>query len=333
MIERYQRQLRFPQFGEAGQRQLMAMHVMVVGVGALGSHVAEMLVRMGIGKLTIIDMDIVELSNLHRQSLYDEQDADQVLPKVVALERHLQCINSSVTVESYDCELTSKNIEDILQAAQPHVVIDGMDHFRIRYMINEVCHKQQIPWIYGAAVGSKGTVYGIDFQGPCLKCLLATMPDTAESCAINGVLPPVVTQIASMQVSELLRYAAGVGFSGKLITVDTFEIKHQAMNVAVLSDNNCPVCKHQRYELLNKPMQQRIEALCGNTYLFRFASATFNNAQYLPGQLIKENPFAKIFSYDQVHCTLFRDGRMNVYGLSDDIEAQQLYNQFNKALK
>ena len=333
MIERYQRQLRFPQFGEAGQRQLMAMHVMIVGVGALGSHVAEMLTRMGIGKLTIIDMDIVELSNLHRQSLYDEQDAEQVLPKVVALERHLQRINSSVTVEFYDCELTTTNIEGILQATNPHVVIDGMDHFRIRYLINEACHKQQTPWIYGAAVGSKGTVYGIDFQGPCLKCLLATIPDTAESCAVNGVLPPVVTQVASLEVSELVRYAAGVGFSGKLMTIDTFEIRHQAMNVAALSDNNCPVCKHQRYELLNKPMQQRIEALCGNAYLFRFEASAFNNAQYFPGQLLKVNPFAKIFSYDQVQCTLFQDGRMNVYGVSDDNEAQQLYKQFNKSLK
>lgn len=333
MIQRYERQLRFPQFGETGQRQLMALHVMIVGVGALGSHVAEMLARMGIGKLTIIDMDIVELSNLHRQTLYNEQDAEQVLPKVVALERHLQRINSSVTVESYDCELTTTNIEGILQDTNPHVVIDGMDHFRIRYLINEACHKHQIPWIYGAAVGSKGTVYGIDFQGPCLKCLLNTIPDTAESCAVNGVLPTVVTQVASLEVSELVRYAAGVGFSGKLLTVDTFKLNHQGINVTTLRDHNCPVCKNQQYELLNKPMQQRIEALCGNTYLFRFEASAFKNAQYLPGQFIKANPFAKIFSYDHVQCTLFQDGRMNVYGLSDDIEAQQLYNQFNKALK
>lgn len=97
-------------------------------------------------------------------------------------------INSEVTLTAYDVEVTSSNIEDIVSEINPDIIIDGMDNFKVRFLINEVCHKYEIPWVYGAAVGSKGTVYGIDYQGPCLKCLMQTIPETGESCAINGVL-------------------------------------------------------------------------------------------------------------------------------------------------
>ena len=126
---------------------------MIIGAGALGSHCAEILVRMGVGRLTIIDMDIVEESNLHRQATYNEIDAASMLPKVEALKAHLDLINSNVKIIGLYKELTPSNIEEILRLQQPDIILDGMDHFEVRYLINETCHKLSIPWIYGAAIG------------------------------------------------------------------------------------------------------------------------------------------------------------------------------------
>lgn len=333
MINRYNRQSRYRRFGEEGQRRLQTMNVMILGAGALGSNLAEMLTRMGVHEISIIDMDIVELSNLHRQALYDEEDAQQMLPKVEALKSKLNKINATTKINTLYEELTSTNIEKILSDHNPDIVMDGMDHFEIRYLINEACHKLQIPWIYGAAVGSKGTVYAIDYKGPCLKCLLQAIPNTGESCAINGVLPPVINQVVSIQVSELMRYASGEGFSKKLITVDTFELKQQAINIDGLKNNECHVCEQDDYELLNKTQFSQIESMCGNAYLFRFNKQAFNYATYFPGHIIKENPFAKLIQYKDVNCTLFRDGRMNVHGIEDESTARQLYEEFNKQLK
>ncbi|MDT3960361.1 ThiF family adenylyltransferase [Staphylococcus kloosii] len=332
-MNRYNRQSRYQRFGEQGQQHLQTMHVMILGAGALGSNIAEMLTRMGVHEISIIDMDIVELSNIHRQALYDEADAQQMLPKVKALKSKLNKINTSVKINVLYEELTATNIEKILSDYNPDIVMDGMDHFEIRYLINEACYKLQIPWIYGAAVGSKGTVYAIDYKGPCFKCLLQAVPNTGESCAINGVLPPVINQVVSMQVSELMRYAAGEGFSKKLITIDTFDLKQQAINIDRLKNDQCHVCKQGKYELLNKPQYSQIEAMCGNAYLFRFKKQAFDYATFFPGRIIKENAFAKLMQYKDVNCTLFRDGRMNVHGIKDDSTARQLYEAFNKQLK
>lgn len=212
-MSRYDRQTRFHPFGEDGQHQLSTSQILVFGAGALGSHIIDQLARMGANHLTVIDMDIVETSNLHRQTLYDEEDAYHLVAKVEAVKNKVSQINSEVTLTAYDVEVTSSNIEDIVSEINPDIIIDGMDNFKVRFLINEVCHKYEIPWVYGAAVGSKGTVYGIDYQGPCLKCLMQTIPETGESCAINGVLPPIVSIVASYEVAEVIRYLSGKGFS------------------------------------------------------------------------------------------------------------------------
>ena len=212
-------------------------------------------------------MDIIETSNLHRQSLYTEEDADNMLPKVEAIKQHIQHINSEVNVTTFYQEVESSTIEALLTSVQPDIVIDGMDHFKIRYLINEVCHKYQIPWVYGAAVGSKGTVYGIDFKGPCLKCLLQYIPETGESCAINGVLPPIISQVASYEVMEAVRYLIGVGFSKQLITLDVFNVSYKAMNVDVLQDDNCQVCVQGYYEIL-KPNNKHISKIYVEKHIY-----------------------------------------------------------------
>ncbi|PTF44988.1 thiamine/molybdopterin biosynthesis protein [Staphylococcus cohnii] len=333
MMERYSRQIRYKNFGEQGQRKLAQTHVMIVGAGALGSHCAEILTRMGVGELTIIDMDIVELSNLHRQATYTENDAQTMMPKVEALKKHLLDINSNIKINTLYKEITCTNIEHILRKSNPDIVMDGMDHFKIRYLINEVCHKFSIPWIYGAAIGSQGTVYGIDYKGPCLKCVLDKMPESAESCSINGVLPTVIYQVASMEVSELLRWITASGFSQKLITLDTVSIQYHTVNINQLKNDDCSICVHQRYDLLNQPQHTNVESQCGNTFLLRFDENIFEYAHYLPAKIKKANSFAKLLSYNEINITLFKDGRMNVYGLEDEGQAQALYTHFAKSIK
>ena len=187
--------------------------------------------------------------------------------------------------------------------------------------------------MYGAAVGSKGTVYGIDFKGPCLKCLLKQIPTSAESCAINGVLPPVITQVASYEVTEAIRYLSGHGFSHKLITLDTFHIDYKALNIDILKDDECDVCGKGHYKLLETKQQQNIESLCGKTYLFRYQPTVFDYAEHFPGDIVKSTSFAKLIKDGNYDITLFKDGRMNVYGVEDDNEAEQLYHQYLKSLK
>lgn len=333
MNERYSRQIRYHDFGEEGQERLQKLHVMIMGAGALGSHSAEMLARMGVGQLTIIDMDIVDESNLHRQATYDESDAARMVPKVEALKTHLSLINSEVTITDVNQELTPSNIEAVLTEAQPDIVIDGMDHFEIRYLINEACHKLHIPWIYGAAVGSKGTVFGIDYTGPCLKCMLQTIPTTGESCAINGVLPPVVSQVTSMQVSELIRWVAGEGFSQKIMTFDCFNLKFNTFNAENLKDPQCPTCIRHNYELLHTQQKQSIEALCGDAFLFRFGTQIFEHVDYLPLNVTKSNHFVKLAHYGNYTMTIFKDGRTHVYGIKNQTQAKTVYNQLLKAIK
>ncbi|QMU09464.1 ThiF family adenylyltransferase [Mammaliicoccus lentus] len=332
-MDRYDRQTKFQPFGENGQHQLQTAKIMIMGAGALGSHVAEQLARAGAHHLTVVDMDIVEISNLHRQALYDESDAYDMRPKVVALRDKINKINQHVTLNAMNKELTPSNIEEVIKQYQPDIIVDGMDHFDIRFLINEVCHKLQIPWVYGAAVGSKGTVYAIDFEGPCLKCILENVPETGESCAINGVLPPVVNQVASFEVSEVLRYIAGKGFSKKLITLDCFEMNTRSTQIDMLKNQQCPVCVNGHYNILDKQHMSSIEALCGDAFLFRFKENTFNLAHYFPGDVLKENDYVKLISFKDYKMTFFADGRMNVHGVSHLEEAETLYHNLRKSIQ
>lgn len=330
---RYSRQTRFAPFGQQGQHHLEQTHVLVMGAGALGSHLAEQLVRMGVGKLTIVDMDIVEISNLHRQALYDETDAREMRPKVYALADKLKAINAQIDVQPIYEEITSMNIETMIQDINPDILLDGMDHFAIRFLFNEVCHKLNLPWIYGAAVGGKGSVYAIDYTGPCLRCFMEETPETAESCAINGVIPPVIMQVVSYQIAELMRFVSGKDFSGKLITVSPFEIKQQAMDVSRLKNPNCTVCAQGQYAYLGQRQTNVIEGSCGDTYVFRFKADHFDNADLFPGEVLKANPYVKLLNVHGYDATLFKDGRMNVHHIEDEDSAEALYRTLLKAVK
>src|SRR5438128_1967987 len=203
--ERYSRQILFPPIGTAGQERLLAAHAVIVGCGALGSFHAGALARAGVGRLTIIDRDYVEPSNLHRQFLFEEEDAEAVLPKAVAAVRRIARINSSIDARPAVVDLTSSNVSDLLSGAA--IILDGTDNFETRYLINDFAVSRGIPWIYGAAVAAYGlTMPVLPGHTACLRCVYPEPPSGAQpTCETAGVLNAIVSAVASLQAGDALR--------------------------------------------------------------------------------------------------------------------------------
>src|SRR5580693_1492053 len=206
--ERYSRQILFAGIGEAGQEALLGAHAAIAGCGALGSFHAAALARAGVGRVTIIDRDYVEASNLHRQWLFEEVDAAEGLPKAVAAERRIGRINSSIAARGVVADLTASNAQELLGDAD--VILDGTDNFETRYLINDFAVSRGIPWIYGAAVGSYGlTMPVIPGRTACLRCVYPEPPGGAQpTCETEGVLGPLTVTIASLAAADALMILA-----------------------------------------------------------------------------------------------------------------------------
>src|ERR1700687_3839670 len=209
-LERYSRQIRFPGIGEEGQRRLLQSRVTLCGCGALGTVLANSLVRAGVGHLRLIDRDFIETSNLQRQVLFDEQDVAETLPKAEAAARKLEAINSSVHIEPIVTDIDRTNILELVEDAD--LILDGTDNFEIRYLINDVAVKLGKPWLYGGCIGSHGqTMTILPGETPCLRCVIPAGPAPGEgaTCETAGVLSPIVNIIASFQATEALKILVG----------------------------------------------------------------------------------------------------------------------------
>src|SRR3954465_7119173 len=209
-LERYSRQMRFPGIGEEGQKRLLQSHVTLCGCGALGTVLANALVRAGVGHLRLVDRDFIETSNLQRQVLFDEHDVAQNLPKDEAAARKLGAINSEVHVEPVVTDIDRTNIVELVHDAD--IVLDGTDNFEIRYLINDAAGKLNKPWVYGGCIGSHGqTMTILPGQTPCLRCVFeaAPAPGEAGTCETAGVLSPIVNIVASYQATEAIKILSG----------------------------------------------------------------------------------------------------------------------------
>src|SRR5262249_4682446 len=246
--DRYSRQILFSGIGEEGQRRLLASHVAIVGCGALGSFQAASLARAGAGRLTIIDRDYVESSNLQRQWLFDESDAAEALPKAIAAERALGRINSGVQVSGVVADLTPANIDDLLGDAA--LVLDGTDNFETRYLINDYCVSRGLPWIYGAAVGSYGVTMPILPQSACLRCVYPEAPHSAQpTCETAGVLNPVTATIAALQTAGALKLLSTGVLEPALVTLDVWTGAIRRIETPP-RDPQCPACALRQFPYL-----------------------------------------------------------------------------------
>src|SRR5436309_15024394 len=234
-LERYSRQMRFFGIGEEGQRRLLKSKVTLCGCGALGTVLANALVRAGVGRLRLIDRDFIETSNLQRQVLFDEHDVAEHLPKAGAATRKLGAINSSVHVEPVVTDIDRTNILDLVKDAD--LILDGTDNFEIRYLINDAAVKFDKPWVYGGCIGSHGqTMTILPGQTPCLRCVFeaAPAPGEAGTCETAGVLGPIVNLIASLQATEALKILTGRldRVNRDLLYFDVWDNVQRRINVA-----------------------------------------------------------------------------------------------------
>jgi adenylyltransferase/sulfurtransferase len=332
---RYARQIAFAPIGEEGQRALAAAHIAIIGMGALGSVSAELLVRAGVGFLRVIDRDYLSPNNLQRSVLYTEEDVRTLLPKAIAAQQHLAAINSRVTVEAAVADVNARSIENLIQDVD--LVLDGTDNFEARYLINEACHKLGKPWIYGGALGAAGSMMVIRPDGPCFRCLqpVATLPGSYPTCVTEGVLATTTTLVASLQVTEALKLIIGADEATndyRSIDVWTGEIE----SIPVERNPACKVCAEGIYEHLGWGTAMRSTALCGR-----------DEIQVVPGVRIRVdldaiakrlgalgtvtgNAYLLDFANDEVSFKLFSDGRalIKTTDTLDEKAALSLYAQY-----
>lgn len=323
-MDRYDRQVKFPPFGQQGQQKLQKLHAIIIGVGALGSGIAEQLVRSGIKKLTIVDKDIVSLTNLHRQSGYTEADVEEMMPKVFALKKRLVAMNHEVEIDPLNEEITARNIIGILEEVKPDIVLDGLDQFETRYLINEATRQLNIPYIYGAVIGSQVSVFPIDQDGPCLHCVMPDVPETMESCDVYGVLPPAVHLASSFVVSELFYYLMHDTFSYTMVTTDIFKGTMRRTSIQSLKEEDCAVCGQHIYQRLAQTKLDEMRLLCGGVYQIRLKADYFEAPLQEEVSTLIQNPFIKRLRYKDYDMTLYQDGRLLIYNVDNSEYAKEM---------
>jgi len=344
-MDRYQRQVRLPYFGESGQEKLRLSRVLLVGCGALGTVIADQLVRAGIGLLRICDRDLVEESNLQRQVLFDEQDARDEIPKAVAAQRRLQKVNSSVEIDAHVVDVHSGNIETLAgvmnELKRADLILDGTDNADSRYLINDVSVKHGIPWVYGACVGTEGRVMGIvPGQGACLRCLFEQPPGAGEleTCETAGVLGAAANVIASLQVVTALQMLTGAGaeVTSRLTTADVWLRRFRDIDTFAARREDCPCCDRRQFEFLNERASGLAVALCGRGAVqirpMRAASlelSALRTRLASLGDVTSTDYFVRFTPRDgKLSMSVFPDGRAMVHGTADPAAARSLYARY-----
>lgn len=332
--EKYSRQMLFAGIGPEGQERLRASRAVIVGCGAIGAAAANLLVRAGVGHLRIVDRDFVEPSNLQRQTLFEEADAREALPKAVAAERRLRAINSDVSVEGIVGDLNASNAEELL--AGTSLILDGTDNFETRFLMNDYSVKSQTPWIYAAAVSSHGLTMTIrPGKTPCLACLLESSSGLGmdETCDTVGVLGPIVNLIASLEVAEALKILAGreSALHGRLLSCDVWSGRMQS--VAPERNPKCRACVRHDFSYLEGEAQPHI-TLCGRDSVQIHERNRKLDLQALLQRLsptlgdVRQNGFLLHFRADAYEVTVFSDGRAVIKGTKDPAVARSLYAKY-----
>jgi adenylyltransferase/sulfurtransferase len=337
-LERYSRQMRFYGIGAEGQRRLAEARVTLCGCGALGTVLANALVRAGVGRLRLVDRDFIETSNLQRQVLFDEGDVAANLPKAVAAARKLGAINSAVSVEPVVTDIDRTNVEELARDAD--LILDGTDNFEVRYLINDVAVKLGKPWVYGGCIGSYGqTMTILPGETPCLRCVFeaAPAPGEAGTCETAGVLGPIVNIVASFQAAEALKILTGKReqINRELIFVDVWENVQKRIKVApLLGTVDCPCCQRRQFEWLEGAHGTQTTSLCGrNAVQVSHRSAAALNFEEMARHLrtmgqVSHNRFLLKFNVEEYEFTVFPDGRAIIKGTSDVDRARTLYAKY-----
>jgi adenylyltransferase/sulfurtransferase len=335
---RYARQQLFYGIGETGQRKLAESRVLILGCGGLGSASASLLARAGVGYLKIVDRDFLDLSNLHRQILYDEHDVKEGLPKVIAAERRLQEINSTIRLEPIFADVNRFNVEKLIENVD--IVLDATDNFETRFLLNEACVKNNKTWIYGAAIESYGLMMNIiPAKTACFRCLMDYVPEPGitPTCESVGILSSIVLMIASLQCAEAIKILTGQieEINLGLINIDVWRNSFQIIDVTKLTiQKNCPVCNNHEFDFLEGRKGSAFTSLCGRdaVQILPFKQSKLDLAKLaieLSSQgVVKVNEYLIRFEVEKYELSIFSDGRAMVQGTTDTGIARSLYSKY-----
>lgn len=336
MNERYSRQVLFPGIGKEGQAKISSKHVLIIGAGALGSGNAEILTRAGVGRLTIIDRDYVEASNLQRQQLYTEEDVAEKLPKAAAAEKRLKAINAAVEVRAIIGDATPELLEELVTGVD--VMIDATDNFETRMAMNDAAQKYNVPWIYGACVGSFGMSFSIiPGKTPCLNCLLRTIPLQGMTCDTGGIISPTVQMVVSHQAAEALKMLVEdwQAVRTSFVSFDLWRNQYTSMKMTKAKFAGCLSCGEERtYPYLDHENMTKTTVLCGrDTVQIRPSTAAEISLERLAGQLstlgynVKGNPYLLSVEMENERMVIFQDGRALIHGTKDLTHAKTVYQR------
>lgn len=363
-FDRYHRQMLLPGFGREGQARLRAATVLVAGCGALGASIADSLARAGVGRLILVDRDVVELTNLQRQTLYDQSQAEAGLPKAVAAAQRLGAVNPEVRLEPAVCDLTASTADRLAEGVD--LIADGLDNFETRYLLNDLAVRRGIPLVYGGAVATSGMCLPIlphprrrageggavrwspEASTPCLRCLFpdAPPPGTSPTCDTVGVLGPLVSMVAALQATLILKLLTGQvdRIDRRLVSFDLLDNEWRFLDVSTAGPGeHCPCCGEGRFEHLSGARGGGATSLCGRSAVqvtppgplttFDLAAAA---ERLRPHGRFERTRFMVRGAFDQertasggrVTLSLFPDGRAILHGIDDRERARALYAKY-----
>jgi adenylyltransferase/sulfurtransferase len=331
--ERYSRQILFRGIGSQGQNKLSQGRVAIVGCGGTGSALVSLLARSGVGTIRIIDRDYVEASNLQRQTLFDEADASESVPKAIAAARKLAALNSQIVVEPHVADLTPANIDSLL--ADVALILDGTDNFETRYLLNDFAVKNSLPWIYTAALGSYGVTMNIlPGRTACLVCMFPDPPrGTFETCDTAGILNSAVNLAASLTATEALKLLVGAE-SELRRTLLSFDLwRNESAEIAADKPRpGCRACGHHQFPHLAAEGRPHI-TLCGRNSVqiherYRPIDLVQMSERLKSHGTVKYTDFVLKFWHDPYEMTLFPDGRAIIKGTTDTAIARSLYARY-----
>jgi adenylyltransferase/sulfurtransferase len=336
--DRFSRQTRFTPLGPDGQARLAAARVAIVGCGALGGASAVALVRAGVGFVRLIDRDVPELSNLPRQVLFDEADVAAGLPKAVAAAAHLQRIDSTTMIETVVADLTASTAAALLGGVD--LVVDGTDNFEARFLVNEFCCREGLPWVHGGAIGAEGRVLAVvPGRTACLRCLVPEPPPAGAlpTCDTAGILGPAALVVGAVQAAEAVKLLAGAATaaSGRLFVCDLWENVWRTVDLAPLAAAGCPTCRAGDYPWLEGRAGGKPTALCGRDAVQVTAAVAGGiDLESLATRLatvapVTANPWIVRATVEQgIELAVFADGRAIVAGTRDEARARSIVARY-----
>ncbi|HVB74063.1 MAG TPA: ThiF family adenylyltransferase [Ktedonobacteraceae bacterium] len=334
-LDRYSRQTLFKPIGKEGQERLLATSVAIIGCGALGSTLANNLCRAGVGRLVIADRDYIEINNLQRQILFDEDDIARRLPKAVAAAEKLRRINSDVSIEALVEDINADGIESLVQDVD--LVVDATDNFTTRYLLNDACIKYGRPWIYSGVIASYGvTMNIIPGETPCLRCIYPEMPlpGTTATCDTAGIINGIVGAITGVASTEALKILLkSEKASRSMFWMDVWENTSERIELPRYAD--CPTCGQHHYEFLETLSGTDSTSLCGRDAVQVRGGKRGNSINFpdLAERLcqvgqVSYNVYLLRFQVDGYDITVFPDARAIIKGTDNEMVARSIYARY-----